>query len=156
MAYRWTADVQEKVTQYVRAGGFAWVAAEAAGVPKATFDDWMRRGAESARQPYRGFRDAVLQARAQSRLKAEMETRAKFPRDWLRMGPGRERPGWPGWSQPPRIDVAHASAGAFDLATFAKVANLVLHEVENPGARVRLHDALGSMARRRFIGDLGW
>jgi hypothetical protein len=156
MAYRWTLEVQEKVTQYVRAGGFAWVAAEAAGVPKATFDDWMRRGAESARQPYRGFRDAVLQARAQSRLKAEMETRAKFPRDWLRMGPGRERPSWPGWSQPPRLDVAHASAGVFDLATCAKVADLVLEVVDTPDVRLKLAEAFGSFARRRCLGDLGW
>ena len=64
MAYRCTSEVREKVAQYVRAGGFAWVAAEAAGVPKPTFDEWMRRGAQSARQPYRAFRDAILQARA--------------------------------------------------------------------------------------------
>jgi hypothetical protein len=151
--------VQEKVTQYVRAGGFAWVAAEAAGLPRMTFDDWMRRGAESARQPYRGFRDAVLQARAQSRLKAEMETREKFPRDWLRMGPGRERPGWPGWSQPPRVDITHGSAGTFDLATMAKFAEVMLEVVDSPDARIRVTDAIAefraSTKQVQFIREPG-
>jgi hypothetical protein len=144
VAYRWTPELQEKVTQYVRAGGFVWVAAEAAGLPRGVLEQWMRRGAESARQPYRGFRDAILQARAQSRLKAEMETRSKAPRDWLRLGPGRERPGQPGWSNPPKAEGGAASgSNAFALRDVGRLAAHLWNQPDiTPEVRIRLADAL--------------
>src|SRR5205807_9089469 len=64
---------------------------------------WMRRGAtprSGAR--YRRFYEQVMQARAQARLAAELETRKKDPRYWLMHGPGRERPGAAGWTNPPK------------------------------------------------------
>ena len=42
--YPLTPDVQKAVCAYIAAGGFPHVAAEAAGVPRHVFDDWMRRG----------------------------------------------------------------------------------------------------------------
>ena len=39
-----TAAVETTILAYVRAGGFAHVAAEAAGVPRELFEEWMRRG----------------------------------------------------------------------------------------------------------------
>lgn len=120
MGHRWTPEVQETVAQYVRAGGFVWVAAEAAGLPRRVMEAWMRRGADSARQPYRGFHDAILQARAQARLKAEMETRTKNPRDWLRLGPGRERLGLPGWTNGAKAETTPPSH-TFDLGEMSRV-----------------------------------
>lgn len=112
MIVRWTPGLQETVVQYIRAGGFEWVAAEAAGLPRPLFEQWLRRGRESRRQPYRGFCEAIRQARAQARLKAEIETRSAFPRDWLRHGPGRERPGRPGWSSPAKASAASGGVRA--------------------------------------------
>jgi hypothetical protein len=152
VSYSWTPELQEKVTQYVRAGGFVWVAGEAAGLPRAVLKDWMRRGAASSRQPYRGFRDAILQARAQARLKAEMETRTKAPRDWLRLGPGRERPGQPGWSNPPRAGTGKRGGGPFNLREAGRIAKIVLSLTDIPTeTRTRVAGAIAPSVKRRPV-----
>jgi hypothetical protein len=102
MPYRLTPEIENQLIQYIRAGGFAWAAAEAAGVPRAVFRRWLARGKRHRRQPYRRFYENVLQARAQARLAAEIKVREQDPRFWLRHGPGRERPGQPGWTNPVR------------------------------------------------------
>src|SRR5258708_39567226 len=104
---RLTAALEQTVAAYIRAGGFPHVAAEAAGVPRAVFDDWLRRG--SAARPgvkYRRFSDAVRLAQAQARLGAEIAALKDKPLDWLKAGPGNERPEAPGWSA-----LAKAQAG---------------------------------------------
>jgi hypothetical protein len=146
MKHRLTPELQATVVHFVRAGGFVGVAAEAAGIPRPVFELGMRRGAASPRQPSRGFREAVLQARAQARLKAEMETRTAAPRDWLRMGPGRERPGEPGWSSPPQAGTAanEASPASRDARMLQCVAECLLHALEPfPEARAAAAEAMG-------------
>jgi hypothetical protein len=95
-----TPTVQQMIVAYVRAGGFPHVAAEAAGVPCAVFERWMRRGhAPRPKDRYRAFAEAVGQAAAQARLGAEVAILTNKPLDWLRYGPGREtakRRGWTG------------------------------------------------------------
>jgi hypothetical protein len=96
---RLTPAVQQAITAYIRAGGFPHVAAEAAGVPRAVFQRWLRRGQEAgARRAYRQFAAAVRQALAQARLGAEIAVLKNRPLDWLKCGPGREAPGSPGWT----------------------------------------------------------
>jgi len=98
-----TPEVQHNIVAFLRAGGFPEVASEAAGVPQAVFESWVMRGeAPRARSPYREFAVAVRQAIAQARLGAEVEARNDRPLDWLRSGPGKERPHRPGWSGPAR------------------------------------------------------
>jgi hypothetical protein len=150
MPYRWTPELQEKIAQYVRAGGFVWVAAEAAGLPRRVLQAWMQRGARSQRQPYRGFHDAIMEARAQSRLKAEMETRTRSPRDWLRLGPGRERPGFPGWTHPAKADTSTPrDRGTVDLVELSEILRCLLrfHEL-TPETRMRLAEHLNRKARK--------
>ena len=48
---------------------------------------------------YFDFHEEVRQARAQSRVAAEAEVRRDNPLAWLRYGPGRQRPGEPGWTE---------------------------------------------------------
>jgi hypothetical protein len=104
---RLTPAVETQIVSFIRAGGYDWLAAAAAGVPPAVFQDWMRRGAKQARQPYRHFYEEVEQAKAQARLSAEIEARQKDPRYWLTHGPGREARGAPGWTMPVRALPAH-------------------------------------------------
>ena len=92
-------EVHQRIVAFIRAGSYAWVAAEAAGVSKTTFHRWLQRGAEEARGRYREFADDVRQAQAQARVAAETEVRRTNPVSWLRYGPGRERPGEPGWTE---------------------------------------------------------
>ena len=58
-----TRSLQEKIAAFIRAGGFAHIAAEAAGLPREVFASWMERG-ESADAPanYRNFARAIHEA----------------------------------------------------------------------------------------------
>ncbi len=100
--YRLTPEVEHLILSYIRSGGYPWVAAESAGIPRRVFRQWLRRGVKPrCRLLYRRFYVKVLQAQAQARLGAEVETRKRDPRFWLTHGPGREKPNSPGWTNPP-------------------------------------------------------
>jgi hypothetical protein len=63
------------------------------------FNDWLARGEKQrAREPYRRFAREVRQAAAMCRLVAECAAFKKDPKFWLAHGPGRDRPGYPGWA----------------------------------------------------------
>jgi hypothetical protein len=112
-----TAAVAHLIVSYVRAGGYPHVAAQAAGVPREVFEDWLRRGAEpGGRALYRDFRRDVLQAHAQARLKAEVAMLEDRPLDWLKCGPGKETADEPGWTGPARPGHGGTAAGAASLA----------------------------------------
>jgi hypothetical protein len=98
-----TADLARQIAAFVRAGGFPHVAAEALGVPREVFEDWLRRGSEGRGPAVYGilFRE-VLQAHAQARLTAEVSVLEDRPLDWLKSGPGRPSAGAPGWTAPAR------------------------------------------------------
>jgi hypothetical protein len=99
--FRLTPEIESAIVSYIRSGGYPWVAAEGAGIPRRMFAQWMRRGAKArSGSRWRHFYIMVMQARAQARLAAELETRKKDPRSWLTHGPGKERPGAPGWTNP--------------------------------------------------------
>lgn len=90
-----TPECEAQIVASIRAGAFDWVAARAAGVSQTTFYRWM----EGKTKRHREFRDAVLTARAQARLSAEISVRKDKPEVWLMKGPGREKPGEPGWGE---------------------------------------------------------
>jgi len=110
--YRLTPEIEGQIVSFIRSGGYPWVAAEGAGIPRNVFAQWMRRGAKPRSWPqYRRFYEQVMQARAQARLAAELETRKKDPRYWLTHGPGREQPRAPGWTNPPRAQALEKRKG---------------------------------------------
>jgi hypothetical protein len=97
--HSFTPEVAERILAFIRGGGFPVVAAEAAGVPAAVFTDWLARGEKrGARELFRRFAREVRQAAALCRLTAECSAYKKDPKFWLAHGPGRERPGYPGWA----------------------------------------------------------
>ncbi len=99
--YRLTLALQEKIAAFIRAGGFAHVAAEAAGLPHSVFAHWMERGERGdAPSNYRRFARAIREAEAQARLQAEASVRGDKPLDWLKAGPGKASANNPGWSNP--------------------------------------------------------
>src|SRR5580765_8574457 len=88
---RLTPELTRQIASAIRAGGYPHVAAEAYGVPKDVFDDWLKRGnTKNAWEPYRSFAIEIRQAFAQARLRAEMAGYEKDPKAWLIHGPGRE------------------------------------------------------------------
>jgi hypothetical protein len=99
--YVLTPEVERLIIGFIRSGGYPWVAAESAGIPRRIFASWLRRGARRGnRSRYRLLYQHVLEARAQARLSAEIETRKDDPRFWLTHGPGREKAKAPGWTNP--------------------------------------------------------
>ncbi len=106
-----TPDVEQQIVVYIRSGAFDWVAAQAAGIGRTTFYRWMQAG-ETGEDPYGSFYTAVREARAVARVAAEMEVRNNNPLAWLRYGPGRARPGEPGWTE------SHELTLTEDTATF--------------------------------------
>lgn len=83
-----------QIISSIRAGGYPYIAAEAWGLSRDDFDDWMRR-----KEPaYADFAARVKQAHAQARLRAETEAFSGDPKVWLERGPGRETADRPGWS----------------------------------------------------------
>ena len=100
--YKLTPDVQKAICDFIRAGGFPEVAAEAAGIPQEVFDDWLRRGTATRQstysKPYIAFRQEVTRATAEARLAAEVQAHKQFPITWLKQGPGKETPNKRGWT----------------------------------------------------------
>jgi hypothetical protein len=93
------------IAAYIRARGYPHVACEAAGVPRAVFDDWLGLGNPVGRK--KGWRPhklytplwlAVMEAKAQARLTAEMAALKEEPVSWLKSGPGKDQPTNPDWS----------------------------------------------------------
>ena len=78
-------------------------------------------------KPFRQFRRDVLKAAAQARVRAEVQVRKVSPLAWLRYGPGRDRPGEPGWTER-----AHAEPEPLE------VPSLILDEADARAARAIL------------------
>jgi hypothetical protein len=92
-----TPETQATIVARIRDGAYDYIAAQAGGIDPDTFYRWLSAG-EHGREPYRTFREMVRQARAEARAAAEIAVRQVNPLAWLRYGPGRERPGEPGWT----------------------------------------------------------
>lgn len=95
-----TADI---IVEWIGKGAYDWVAAQAAGITPNTFRNWMQRepkgeGFEEEDDMFTAFQNRVRKARAQVRAQAEAAVFKDAPFNWLRFGPGRERPGEPGWT----------------------------------------------------------
>ena len=141
---RLTDAVQQSIVAYVRAGGFAEVAAEAAGVRRVTFLGWMRKGDDPKAKPrYRAFAEAVRQAQAQARLGAEVSARNDKPLDWLRNGPGRETAEQRGWTSNARPATGKGTGAALLQAEVRELVGRVLSALEShPEVRAALAEQL--------------
>lgn len=93
-----TAEIHQRIVQFVRAGAFETVAARAGGVHPSTLRRWKKRG---EREPglYRDFVEDLEQTKAEVRAVAEHRVYEENPLGWLRLGPGRARTGEEGWTE---------------------------------------------------------
>jgi hypothetical protein len=146
--YRLTVALREQIVSYVRAGGFAHVAAEAAGLPREVFARWLERGERpGAPANYRAFARAIREAEAQARLDAEVKVRSNKPLDWLKGGPGKDNSDKPGWSNPSK---ACSTADKTErVATWSEMLDLFGRCAEQlaayPEARAALSSWLASL-----------
>src|SRR5262249_32427414 len=137
--YRLTPVLLQQIVSSIRAGGYAHVAAETGGVPASVLEGWLRRGeAAGAREPYASFAASVRQAQAQARLRAENEVFSEKVQAWLEHGPGRERPGLPGWStavKPPSTNGSDESNAWLSPDFRALLRNMLAALEDNPALK---------------------
>lgn len=100
--YKLNAGVIRSIAAYIRAGGYPHVAAEAAGIPRDVYTDWLTQGEPGKKARGSALAKSlwteVLKATAQARLAAEIKAFTEEPLAWLKSGPGKERAKNPGWS----------------------------------------------------------
>ncbi len=111
-----TPDVAGKILAALRTGAFQHVAAASAGIAEATLREWLARGegrhaSQQANRRFAAFAAEVRQAQAEARYGAEHEVWKTNPLAWLRHGPGRERPGEPGWTDGSKREIADEDGG---------------------------------------------
>jgi hypothetical protein len=143
--------IQKTICDFIRAGGFAEVAADAAGIPQDVFDGWIKRGTAERltvrNKRYAGFRDAVQQA--QARLAAEIQVHEEAPLAWLRQGPGKQTATCPGWTQPvaaPRVLHTEQQINVLLTAEMQGIVSLLLDVLAPfPDARLAVAKALGGV-----------
>jgi hypothetical protein len=117
--YPWSEAAAKSIVAAIHHGAYPIVAAEAVGIPREVFADWLRRASSKRASPrFRQFRDQVREAIATARLAAETYTLKHDPLFWLKYGPGRETAEIPGWSnavKPPLADEPESQSTAEDI-----------------------------------------
>jgi hypothetical protein len=142
-----TPELTLRIVSFVRAGGYDWVAAQAAGVSRAVFRGWLERGAAGGRQPYRGLYLEVEQAKGHARLSAEIQVREKDAKFWLRHGPGRETADAPGWTVAVKPAAAGPEKEGWSMAEVLEVMGKVQQSlVPFPEASVAVEQTLADSA----------
>jgi hypothetical protein len=123
---RLTPEIARQIAAFVRAGGFAEIAAQAAGVPPELWKLWEQLG-RKPRGPrkYRILMQQIDEAAAHARLMAEMEVHKTKPDLWLTRGPGKEREGRPGWSGVVKPLIALTDARSVNLLQDPQSAALI-------------------------------
>lgn len=147
-----TRELVDLIVAYVRAGVYPHVAAEAAGASPRDFRRWLKRGRKrKARDPYRSFAARIVQAAAQCRAAAEMEVRKNGSLNWLKYGPGKERPRRPGWTTTARPYPVESPEGDAPsaLADTQVIARLLEALSAFPEARVAAARALAARMSSR-------
>lgn len=143
--------VQGLICLYIRKGAFSHIAAMAAGIPEGVFHDWLKAAEGKHSRRFRKFKDAVMQAEAQARVKAELAVFEANPRAWLREGPGRHQGSRVGWSVPVpgpsvtnqmQVNIQHSPEWS------ALWSEILARAAPFPEARAALADALRDMEQR--------
>ena len=107
-------EVHQKIVGLVRAGAFETQAARAAGIDPSTLRRWKERG-RGRSGPFREFLEDLERAAGEARVIAEARVFNENPGMWLRLGPGRERPDEPGWTESVKHEHSGPDGGAIPI-----------------------------------------
>lgn len=103
---RLTPELIDKICAHIRGGAYDYIACEAVGISQSTFYLWLQQAEAGSDDPLLlEFSESVEAAKADARLSAEKRVLDEQPATWLLKGPGREKPGRPGWSNENTINV---------------------------------------------------
>lgn len=107
-----TPEITREILDSVRAGTYLHVACRAVGISKSTLGLWLTR----PEPEFQAFAAQLDQAAADARRDAEMRVKAENPLAWLMKGPGRERPGDPGWADASKVELTGQNGGPVAIA----------------------------------------
>ena len=74
--------MQEKIVRVIRAGNYAYIAAEYAGIGQTTFYRWLEQGEAQKTGPYREFREAVKAAEREAEIRAVATVQQHMATSW--------------------------------------------------------------------------
>jgi hypothetical protein len=131
--------IRDQVVTSLRLGAYLWVSAAAAGINERTLLYWLEKGRKGI-EPYVRFFQDVEGAQAYARLSAETRVHRDDPKYWLRVGPGRERPGRPGWTEESRIAHTGPEGGPIEHEVEHTLTDDELREVARIAAALGLTD----------------
>src|SRR5207253_442450 len=98
-----TREIEDKILAIIRAGGWGYAAAEAAGISARCYYEWIARGEgrsdRGSTPKLTAFAKEVRRAEAGSRVLAEAEVYRTRPALWLSRRV-RSKPGREGWTAP--------------------------------------------------------
>lgn len=99
-----TPQLQAQILAAIRQGAYPPIAAEACGIPAATFTRWIEKGLQKkAPKTYRAFAREIAAAAAQARMMAEVKCYRDKPYQWLRHHPGMGPLDYPDWTNYARL-----------------------------------------------------
>lgn len=109
--------IKDRIVRYIAAGAYEWVAALASGISERTFFRWMQMGEKDdlkgRNSPYRRFWQEIRVAYAEARVRNEIKISQADPAKWLTIGPGKSKPGRPGWTE--IVEVQTPEGGEFKI-----------------------------------------
>lgn len=110
-----TPELIAQVCEKIKGGAYDYIACEAVGISQSTFYEWLQDAEKPDADPLKvAFSESVERARAEARQAAELAVMKDKPETWLLKGPGRERPGRPGWTNESTVNV-NPGEGAIKL-----------------------------------------
>ena len=77
-----TPEIQEKIVSAIRAGNYAVIAAEYAGICESTFYGWLRRGRAEAKGPFFQFMQAIKGAEREAEVRAVAHVQKHMGENW--------------------------------------------------------------------------
>lgn len=95
-----TLEIQAEIEALFRAGNYTVTVCAAAGVPRSTFNDWMKRGERDGGGPYREFRAAIDRARAVGEARNVAQIAQAAAKDWKAAAWLLERSSPDRWGRP--------------------------------------------------------
>lgn len=100
-----TPQLQDKIVQAVKAGNYAQIAAQYAGIGTTTFFRWMQQGAEEEKGIYREFREAIKVAEAEAEVRAVAIIQRQMPESWQAAMTYLERKHPDRWKRRDELDI---------------------------------------------------
>ncbi len=134
---------QSIIVNLIGHGSFPHIAAEAAGVPRPVFEEWMEAGRKQQHGRRHDFCREVSQSIAQIRAVVEIEVKKEDPKFWLRFGPGKQGGAILGWGPPTKRRRGKSpSKNDWQPEFFALLGEIVQRLQDMPEARQVILDLL--------------